>query len=68
NTYKTFLPGDADFLAIPLPPDAGDETNFDITLDNALLLLFSAAWNGSGKDRVYLQPVLSFAHRLIESD
>ena len=68
STYGTFLPGDSDFLAISPPPDAADDNNFDITLDNALLLLFSAAWNGPGKDRVYLQPVLSFAHRLIESD
>jgi hypothetical protein len=43
--YLEFSPEDAGLLAIPVLPEYSDDRKFDAALDNALLLLFSAAWN-----------------------
>jgi len=63
--YRTFLPEDSGMLAIPLPPAQDDDAGFYAALDNALLLLFSAAWNNSGEDRPHLLAVQSFAQKLL---
>jgi len=67
QTFLTFLPGDADLLAKPAPASAGEEQEFHAALDNALLLVFSAAWNNSGPDRTHLLSTQSFALKLMSS-
>jgi hypothetical protein len=66
-TYRTFLPEDSGVLAKPLVPEQeGGYDGFDTTLDNALLLLFSAAWNSSTEnDRPHLLACQSFARKLM---
>jgi hypothetical protein len=65
-TYRTFLPEDSGVLAKPsVPEQEGDYDGFDTTLDNALLLLFSVAWNASGEDRPHLLACQAFAQKLI---
>ena len=67
-TYRTFLPEDSGVLAKHLVPEqAGDYDGFDTTLDNALLLLFSAAWNASGEDRPHLLACQAFAQKLLSA-
>ncbi|HNX17067.1 MAG TPA: hypothetical protein PKM50_01925 [Methanoregula sp.] len=68
--YKQFASADEPLLARPLPPQKkktdGYDDGFDAALDNALLLLFAAAWNGSEADRGYLFKADAFATRVIE--
>ena len=68
--YKQFAASDAPLLALPLPPrkenDDGYDAGFDAALDNALLLLFAAAWTASEADRGHLRTAEAFAARLIE--
>lgn len=67
-TYLTFLPEDAGMLAKTLPPAPDDDAGFYAALDNALLLLFSAAWNNSGADdRPHLLACQAFAEKLLSS-
>ena len=68
-TYRTFLPEDSGVLAKHLVPEQeGDYDGFDTTLDNALLLLFSAAWNASPEeDRPHLLACQSFAQKLLSA-
>lgn len=66
-TYLTFLPEDAGMLAKPLPPAPDDDAGFYTALDNALLLLFSAAWNASEEDRPHLLACQAFAQKLLGS-
>jgi hypothetical protein len=65
-TYRTFLPEDSGMLAKPLPPAPDDDAGFYTALDNALLLLFSAAWNTSeAADRPHLLACQAFAQKLM---
>ncbi|WAC05853.1 MAG: hypothetical protein OS112_04285 [Methanoregula sp.] len=65
-TYLTFLPEDSGVLANPLLPAQDDDAGFYTTLDNALLLLFSAAWNASvADDRPHLLSCQAFARKLM---
>ena len=66
-TYRTFLPEDSGVLAKPsVPEQAGDYDGFDTTLDNALLLIFSAAWNASPEeDLPHLLTCQAFAQKLM---
>jgi len=64
--YCTFLPEDSVVLAKPLHPAQDDDAGFYLALDNALLLLFSAAWNASPEeDRPHLLACQSFAQKLL---
>lgn len=65
DTFVTFLPEDAGFLALPVPPLKDKDEEFFSTLDNALLLLFSTAWNASERDRPHLLESMGFAQNLI---
>jgi hypothetical protein len=67
QTFLTFLPEDADLLAKQVPASHGKEQEFHAALDNALLLVFSAAWNNSGPDRTHLLSTQSFALKLMSS-
>ena len=69
--YTQFSSADEALLARPLPPpqeknDKGYDEGFDAALDNALLLLFAAAWNASAADRAHLRTAEVFAARIIE--
>jgi hypothetical protein len=68
--YKQFAASDATLLARPQPPrkinDEGYDAGFDAALDNALLLLFAAAWTASEADWGHLRTAEAFAARLIE--
>ncbi|WP_292427358.1 hypothetical protein [Methanoregula sp.] len=68
--YRQFTSADEALLARPLPPekknDEGYDAGFDAALDNALLLLFAAAWNASEADRGHLRTAETFATRVIE--
>jgi hypothetical protein len=66
-TYRTFLPEDSGMLAKPLSPAQDDDAGFYTTLDNALLLLFSAAWSVSEADRPHLLACQAFAQKLLSS-
>ena len=63
--YQSFNPEHADLLAKHLPPGMDEDHAFYLALDNALLLLYSAAWNGSEKDRPHLLARQPFAQKLI---
>jgi hypothetical protein len=65
QTFLTFYPEDADLLANTVPVSPGNDQEFYTTLDNALLLLFSAAWTASERDRPHLQACEAFAQRLL---
>ncbi len=67
QTFLTFSPEDADLLAKPVSGSPEKEQEFYSTLDNALLLLFSAAWNNSEKDRTHLLVCETFAQKLLSS-
>lgn len=68
--YKQFASADEPLLARPIPPQKkradGYDEGFDVALDNALLLLFAAAWNGSEADHAHLLMAEAFASRVIE--
>lgn len=63
--YLKFLPEDAGMLAKPVLPAHEDAHGFDTMLDNALLVLFSAAWTASEDDRPHLLLAQSFALKLL---
>jgi len=65
--FLTFRPEDAELLALPLPSSQDKEQEFYATLDNALLLLFSTAWNASEQDHPHLLTNQAFAQRLLGS-
>jgi hypothetical protein len=67
DTFRIFDPEHADLLAKPMPPGMDEDNAFYLALDNALLLLYSAAWNGSEKDRPYLLARQPFAQKLMSS-
>ena len=64
-TYLTFLPDDAALLARPLPVADDPDRAFETQMDNALLLLYSAAWHASLKDRPALLVSQGFARKLL---
>jgi hypothetical protein len=66
-THLTFLPDDAALLARPLSVSDDPDRAFDTQLDNALLLLFSAAWHASPDARPSLLGLQQFAGKLLES-
>jgi hypothetical protein len=66
-TYLVFNPEHADLLAKHLPPGQDDDHEFYLALDNALLLLYSAGWNGSEQDRPHLLSRQPFAQKLMDS-
>ena len=66
-TYSVFNPEHADLLAKHLPPGQDDDHEFYLALDNALLLLYSAGWNGSEQDRPHLLSRQEFAQKLMSS-
>jgi len=66
-TYQVFNPEHADLLAKHLPPGQDDDHEFYLALDNALLLLYSAAWNGSEQDRSHLLARQVFAQKLMST-
>ena len=66
-TYLVFNPEHADLLAKHLPPGHDDDHEFFLALDNALLLLYSAGWNGSEQDRPHLLSRQPFAQKLMSS-
>jgi hypothetical protein len=66
-TCLTFLPGDAPLLAKPLPATGDPDREFDAQMDNALLLLYSAAWHASPADRPSLLASQAFATKLLEA-
>jgi hypothetical protein len=63
--FQQFSADDASMLAKPLPAEEKVNDRFETALDNALLLLFAAAWNGSADDKSLLLTGQSFAQRLI---
>ncbi len=63
--YLTFPENDAPFLAKPAGPGADDHMKFYTALDNALLLLYSTAWNYSERDRPHLLLCQAFAQKLM---
>lgn len=65
--YLTFRPEDADLLALPIPSALEKDQEFHATLDNALLLLFSAGWNASDMDRPHLLMSQDFAQKLMNA-
>jgi hypothetical protein len=64
-TYLTFLERDFPVLAKPAAPANDADTEFYTVLDNALLVVFSADWNNSDRDRPYLLACQVFAQRLM---
>ncbi|MFH0967092.1 MAG: hypothetical protein V1862_05365 [Methanobacteriota archaeon] len=64
--YRAFLPEDEGLLANPLHPEYSEDRKFDAQLDNALLLLFSAAWYGAEADRPHIMSCQAFLLKLVE--
>lgn len=67
STYLTFPAADALLMAKPLPGAGDPDREFEIMMDNALLLLYSAAWHASETDRPLLLASQEFAEKLLES-
>ena len=65
--YLRFLPEDASLMAKPLPDADDPDREFETLMDNALLLLYSAAWHASEADRPILVASQPFAIRLLEA-
>jgi hypothetical protein len=65
-TYVKFLPDDASLMAKSLPAAGDSDAEFEAMMDNALLLLYSAAWYGSPENRPSLVTAQSFAKKLLE--
>lgn len=64
-SYQVFNPEDSGLLAKEMPAGEDNDQEFFTTLDNALLLLFSVAWNGSEKNRPHLLVCQVFAQKLM---
>jgi hypothetical protein len=67
ESYQAFNQEHADLLAKHLPPGQDEDHEFYLALDNALLLLYSAGWNGSEQDRPHLLARQPFAQKLMSS-
>jgi hypothetical protein len=66
-TYQVFNPEDSDLLAKHVPAGQDQDQEFFLALDNALLLLYSVAWNASEQDRPHLLARQVFAQKLMSS-
>ena len=66
-TYLTFLPDDAVLVAKPLPGSGDPDREFEVMIDNALLMLYSAAWHASPADRPHLLASQALARKLLEA-
>jgi hypothetical protein len=66
-TYEIFDPEDSDLLAKQVPDGQDPDHEFYVALDNALLLLYSAAWTASEQDRPHLLARQVFAQKLMDS-
>ena len=66
-TYQVFNPEDADLLAKQMPHALDNDQEFYLALDNALLLLYSAAWIASERDRPHLLLRQVFAQKLMNA-
>jgi len=66
-TYQKFLPEDTALMAKSEPGSKNPDREFETQMDNALLLLFSAAWHASPADRRLLSVSQAFANKLLES-
>jgi hypothetical protein len=64
-THQIFTESDFPLLTKPAVHENDAELEFDTALDNALLVVFSAAWNNSEQDRTYLLAYQAFAQRLM---
>jgi hypothetical protein len=64
ETFLTFSPEDVPLLAKVPDPKYGKQEEYDITLENALLVLFATAWNADS-DRAHLLQCQAFAQRLL---
>ena len=65
-TYLTFLPDDSPLMAKSLPGSGDPDREFETMMDNALLLLYSAAWHASPADRPSLLVSQAFAGKLVK--
>lgn len=65
ETFLVFPPEDASVLAKSPDPKFGKPEEYDVALENALLLLFAGAWNISEKDRPHLLKCQAFAQKLL---
>jgi hypothetical protein len=65
ESFLTFLPEDTGLLAIASVPGESEERQFDTALDNALLLLFSSAWNTAETDHPHLLACQTFLAKLL---
>lgn len=66
-TYLKFLPDDAPLMAKPLPAAGDSDAEFETMMDNALILLYSAAWYGSPENQPSLIAAQPFAKKLLGS-
>jgi hypothetical protein len=66
-TYLTFPENDFALLAKPTVPAHDDDAEFFTTLDNALILVYSAAWTASERDRAHLLACQAFAQKLMNT-
>jgi hypothetical protein len=66
ESYLVFAPEDEPQLAKVVSPEFSEDRKFDTTFDNAMLLLFSAAWNTAEADRSHLIACQRFLQKLIE--
>ncbi|HUT38500.1 MAG TPA: hypothetical protein VMW77_04260 [Methanoregula sp.] len=66
-TYLKFSENDTPLLAKPTVPADDEDMEFYTALDNALLLLYSVAWNKSERDRAHLLVCQAFAQKLMSS-
>jgi hypothetical protein len=62
--FLEFSAGDADLLAKPVPSTKKAVDRFEVSLENALLLLYAAGWNRSAADRPLLLGAQTFALKL----
>jgi hypothetical protein len=67
ENFLEFSATDAGLLAKPRPPEEKVHARLEVSLDNALLLLYAAAWNGSPADRSLLLTGQGFALKLFAS-
>lgn len=65
-TYEKFSPADAPLLAKTLPGSSDPNREYEVMMDAALLLLFSAGWHSSPDDRPALLISQGFARKLKE--
>lgn len=66
--YLTFPESDRFLLANPAVPAQNEESEFYTALDNALLIVYSVAWNNSERDRPHLLACQVFAQKLIAQE